>query len=195
MRKWSRMLLMFSLTCVCALPLAAQNQEKKQDSQKQANAKKEKGKQAKGANKKVARKKAAQPSAGSGLVRGVQEPLWIWSSKTAEENQTVLFRREFKIEAGVGTAKFFGTADDQMTVYLDGKEILSSTEWQTPSFKDITQNLTGAGGDGRGMHVLAIKAKNAKSAAALTAKILIESGWADPVGVVTDRKLEIHDRC
>src|SRR5262245_56223876 len=65
-------------------------------------------------------------------------PSWIWLGKDAKPGQTVFFRKEVAVK-GITGAKLYATCDDQMTVFINGKEVVSSDRWQTPVFKDVTE--------------------------------------------------------
>jgi signal transduction histidine kinase len=80
---------------------------------------------------------------------------WIWETNTLDR-QTVRFWKSFEIpsEKDVKRARLRLTADNEYTLYLDGREIGRDAEWRHLYEYDITQLLT------PGKHVLALEAYN-----------------------------------
>jgi signal transduction histidine kinase len=80
---------------------------------------------------------------------------WIWEEKTLD-NQTCQFWRTFEIpQTGkVTKARLVMTADNEFTLYLDGRELGHGTEWRELFIFDLTRLLT------PGRHVLAAECYN-----------------------------------
>src|SRR5690242_19121354 len=66
-----------------------------------------------------------------GKGSGSAAPQWIWADK-AGKNQAVWFRKEFTVTQPVNAARIQATCDNQMTVYLDGQEVLAGDDWEAP---------------------------------------------------------------
>src|SRR5690606_3954810 len=64
--------------------------------------------------KKVEKKKASaeHPSAN-----------WIWADAQGKQGKKVFFRKEIKARGPIETARLFVSADDQMTVFLNGTKV------------------------------------------------------------------------
>ena len=113
-------------------------------------------------------------------------PSWIWAGKTLPE-QTVYFRKTFDLKYRIVSAKLYGTCDNQMTVYINGKEVVASDDWETPVFRDVTDRLTTANlSEGAVQNVIAVKAINTDGPAGLVLKIVIESPKKQFIHIVTD---------
>lgn len=122
-----------------------------------------------------AKKPAASPS-----------PSWIWLGKEAKAGQTVYFRKEVTVK-GITTARLYATCDDQMTVFINGKEVVSSDQWQKPVFKDVTDSFLKDGRPrGGGRHVVAVRARNNASAAGLLLRLSFDSPKVAVNPVVSD---------
>ncbi|MBI1310377.1 c-type cytochrome [bacterium] len=134
------------------------------------------------AARKAAAGKAA-PKKSAKAATKLASPSWIWINNGDEPAQKVYFRKELD-SSGVASARLIATCDDRMTVYLDGKEILSHGNWSKLAYADISKSLDLDSPQKK--HVLAIAAENGKSAAGLLAQIDLESGWRDAWRVVTD---------
>ena len=80
---------------------------------------------------------------------------WIWEAKTLD-NQTCQFWRTIEIpQSGkVTKARLVMTADNEYTLYLDGRELGRGAEWRELFIFDLTQLLA------PGRHVLAVKCYN-----------------------------------
>ncbi len=80
---------------------------------------------------------------------------WIWETNTCDR-QTVRFWKSFEIPAGkaVERARLRVTADNEYTLYLDGREIGRDAEWRHLYEYDITSLLS------PGHHVLALEVYN-----------------------------------
>ncbi|MHC4874875.1 MAG: family 16 glycoside hydrolase [Planctomycetota bacterium] len=135
------------------------------------------------AKKAAPKNAAAKKPAPKKKVAALPNPVWIWINEGDEPAQKVYFRKELD-SSGVASARLVATADDSMTVYLDGKKILEHGSWERLAYADISKALDLD--SPKKKHVLAIEAANGKSAAGLLAQIDLESGWRDAWRVVSD---------
>ena len=80
---------------------------------------------------------------------------WIWSS-VVSDNQTVLLWKSFDIppSPAIWRARLCMTADNEFTVFLDGRELGHGSEWRELFTFDLTHLLS------PGRHVFAVKAFN-----------------------------------
>src|SRR6266542_3517503 len=69
--------------------------------------------------------------------KGKAVSAWIWLDAKPKSPQTVYFRKEITLKHKIKSAKLYGTCDNQMTVYVNGKEALASDAWETPVFRDV----------------------------------------------------------
>lgn len=97
-----------------------------------------------------------------------QLPEWIWSDNhgaTAAAGEVRTFRKTFNVGFEAREAKLMAAGDDEITVFLNGKEVGRSTHWKDPVTVDVTSAMR------LGTNVLAARGKNG---AAGTAAILIK---------------------
>src|SRR5262249_53464292 len=113
-------------------------------------------------------------------------PCWIWLGSEPRDKQTVFFRKEVQVKGNVTGARLYGTCDNEMTVFLDGKQVLSSDDWTTPAFKDVTDVFRADKGKGDGRHVLPVRAHNTDGPAGLLLKLEVETRNRQTTTVVTD---------
>ena len=97
---------------------------------------------------------------------------WIWSSPEARDDQTVHFRKTFTLDLPQGTEHPKGgwliiTADEEMTVFVNGEEILTNEAWQEVRRAEVGPFLR------RGRNVLAVRVHNKTGAAGLVAKLVL----------------------
>ena len=108
-------------------------------------------------------------TAASGLAQAV--PQWIWHDNpggSAAEGEVRYFRRIFNVASKVLKAELQLSADDQATVWINGKQVGSSSTWKKPLKVDVTDKLT-AWGD----NILAVRAKIVTGLAALLAVLIL----------------------
>lgn len=104
----------------------------------------------------------------------------IWSERT-EEVQELWFRRRFELPAHARGVRLVFTCDNECTVWLDGRQVARSTEWEKLTVLDLDDLPAGE-------HALAVHGRNTGSCAALALWLV----WTDPAGerhaLVTDRE-------
>ncbi len=112
---------------------------------------------------------------------------WIWLDAKAEAKQTVYFRKEISLGYRVISAKLYGSCDNSMTVYINGKEIISSNEWQTPVFREVTDALANpTKTDAPVRNIVAVKAHNTDGAAGLLLRIVMDNSKKQTILLTTD---------
>src|SRR4051812_29176646 len=67
------------------------------------------------------------------------EPAWAWLGDKPLPNQTVYSRKEIVLKHRITSARLFGTCDNQMTVYVNGKEVVASDNWEAPVFREVNE--------------------------------------------------------
>jgi putative heme-binding domain-containing protein len=116
-------------------------------------------------------------------------PRWIWLGASPKEAQTVYFRKTIETPEDVTSAKLVATCDNGMTIYLDGREILSGTQWNEPVSRDVTSFFP-AKGERR--HVLAARGRNEDGPAGLLVRLALETK-SGPATIVSDASWRVSD--
>ena len=109
-------------------------------------------------------------------------PSWIWAERQADD-QTVGLRGTFELPADikqVESALVWASCDDEMTIFVNGKQATRSTSWALPVTVDVKKHLAG------GANSVAVLAKNGGSAAGLIAKLRVTLAGGKTVNLVTD---------
>ena len=97
------------------------------------------------------------------------EPVWIWSSKQAHEDENEQFRKTFTVQGEIKSATLVVTCDNGAKAFLNGKEALTNPDWMKPSRADV-KNLLHAG-----QNELRLDAHNNDGIAALIVSLTIET--------------------
>ncbi|MFP6738562.1 MAG: hypothetical protein VCD34_07445, partial [Planctomycetota bacterium] len=81
-------------------------------------------------------------------------PQWIWLGNPTNSNETVYFRRSFDLASVPESVTVAGSCDNSMSVFINGKKVVSSNEWSTPVRAKIASSLV------KGKNVIAVEAVN-----------------------------------
>jgi len=111
-----------------------------------------------------------------------QTPEWIWPhAGGATAGEVAVFRKNFQIGFEPREARLIATGDDEIIVFLNGKEVARSTFWKEPVSVDVTSAVR------EGANVLAARAKNgAPGAAGVLVKLEVRSPNMSALFVVSD---------
>ena len=107
---------------------------------------------------------------------------WIWAEKTLD-HQTIQLWRAFDIPDGatVTKARLVMTADNEFTLYLDGRELGRGAEWRELFVFDITRLLT------PGHHILAVNCYNGSYFAGMLFGLHVDLAGGGAVEVKSDK--------
>lgn len=108
-------------------------------------------------------------------------PEWIWSNGQPGGDEVAYFRHTFELDQPVAKATLTASCDNTLTVYLNGHEVATSTEWQQPARADVAKQLV------PGKNVLAVRGQNHGGSAALLVKLEIKLADGAKRSVVSDR--------
>lgn len=109
---------------------------------------------------------------------------WIWNTADSDVTAaagTIYLRKTFTTPAGLTQALLKADVDDADTIYINGTQVASGTNWEIPQTADITSDLNPAGQE----NVIAVQATNdSVGAGGLIA--LVDLQGSNPERVVTD---------
>lgn len=132
------------------------------------------------------KQQARRPVSRHQLARVVDDakPQWIWLNNGNGEPAGKVYLRKEISSSGVSAARLFAAGDDALRIFIDGKQVLETTSWQSPGFADVSRALDLD--DPQKRHVLSIEATNGGSAAGALIRLDLDSGWRDAWSIVTD---------
>src|SRR6266850_4388661 len=108
------------------------------------------------------------------LVASAENPHWIWHDnhgKAIQTNEVRYFRKTFQAPAKFTKAHLNVAADDEATVYINGRVVAAPSGYETPVRKDITDDIR------KGTNVIAIRGHNiASDVAGVIALLEIKAG-------------------
>ncbi|MCU0879228.1 MAG: c-type cytochrome [Pirellulaceae bacterium] len=107
-------------------------------------------------------------------------PSWIWGD---DSNQKYIVRKTFA--GGTKAARLKASCDNVMTIRVNGKQVLSSSEWQSPSEADIQKFVQ------PGENVLEAEIANEGGVAAFVLKMMLTRADGKTEYVVTDDSWQI----
>jgi putative heme-binding domain-containing protein len=113
------------------------------------------------------------------------EPRWIWGAEQSKDNEIFFFRKSFETfienkEKDVESATLWGTCDNEMVVYLNGKKVTESTAWERATIVDVSKALI------PGRNLIAIRGKNTDGIAGLILRLTINKSDGTKTIAVTD---------
>ena len=111
---------------------------------------------------------------------------WIWTDKTFDD-QTCQFWRTFAVPktSRVTKAQLVMTADNEFTLYLDGREVGRGAEWRELFVFDLTRLLA------PGLHVLAVRGYNGSFFAGMLLGLRIDLADGRKIEVKSDKSWRI----
>ncbi|HTU16547.1 MAG TPA: c-type cytochrome [Gemmataceae bacterium] len=126
---------------------------------------------------------AKEPPSSSEMFKRGPKPLWIWG---ADDNRRYVLRKEF--EGGSSAARLKASCDNRMKLSLNGREIASSDEWQTPVEVDVQKFLK------PGKNVLTAEVTNAGGPAGFVLKLVLNRDGEKTRYVVSDESWQATER-
>jgi putative heme-binding domain-containing protein len=118
-----------------------------------------------------------------GWVTAGPAPSWIWGDNP---NQKYVVRKTFV--GGTKAARLKASCDNVMTIRVNGKQVLSSSEWESPSEADIQKHVQ------PGENVLEAEISNQGGVAAFVLKMMLTRDDGKTEYVVTDDSWQIARR-
>jgi hypothetical protein len=99
---------------------------------------------------------------GKAATGGTPTAVWIWKGTQPAENEKVFFRREFQLPAEVASAAVTVICDDEHRLFINGVDLGTGGDWQTPRSYDVLTHLKPGG-----RNVIAVEGRNEKGVAGM----------------------------
>ena len=119
-----------------------------------------------------------------------ETPQWIWLGQP-KDGQTVYFRHVFEVTgklAAKNGALLTASCDNQLTVFINGKQVGKSNEWNEPVRVDVTAELK------TGKNIIAIEGKNDGGIAAMVAMLKLTTADKETTTIVSDTSWLASDK-
>lgn len=106
-------------------------------------------------------------------------PQWIWDGKARDDHET-WFRRTFRMADVPAAAQLTASCDNNVSVFLNGTEVLKSSTWEAPRVVDVTKHMA------VGMNALAVYGANDGGPAGLVLRLRWRMANGAIGAIVTD---------
>ena len=127
---------------------------------------------------------AVAPAASDAWLTSAPTPLWIWS-KDSPDGLKLALRKSFDIGQPVKSARLYTTCDNRLKLFLNGKKIAESTDWNKPVELDVTKSLK------QGTNTLAVAGENEGGVACLVLKLVVTLEDGTKQTIITDDSWKI----
>ncbi len=110
---------------------------------------------------------------------------WIWGGKPRNRDSYYL-EKDFSTTAQ--TAQLIATCDNEMTVWLNDKQVMRSTTWEQPVKANVSKHLK------PGANRLVVRVGNQGSAAGLAVKLVLQGEDKKSSYVISDKSWRARDK-
>ncbi|KAA0140147.1 DUF1080 domain-containing protein [Gimesia chilikensis] len=97
-------------------------------------------------------------------------PGWIWKTDNPTDNAPIYLRKQFEVANQIKAARLYFTCDNRATVWINGKDAGTATDWKNPVMLSDARKLVQTG-----LNQIAVKANNNGGVAAFILKLEIET--------------------
>ncbi|HEV2295383.1 MAG TPA: family 16 glycoside hydrolase [Tepidisphaeraceae bacterium] len=134
-----------------------------------------------GTTKPADSKQANSKQAGAKQTSAAEKaPQWIWRRGKLKDGDVVYFRKSVPLSSVPAKAELIATCDNEMEVYVNGRRVAQSNQWNQPVFADVTKLLA------KGHNAIAVRGLNTNGPAGLLLKLEIDLGGGQRELVVSD---------
>src|SRR5262249_49464759 len=95
-------------------------------------------------------------------------PPWTWLSASPEDDETLSLRKTFEVKGKVKSAFVVATCDNQVTLFLNGRQLFQHDVWEEPVGEEVTKGLR------EGKNVIAAGCKNHGGPAGFLLRLTVE---------------------
>ena len=125
-----------------------------------------------------------KPAIADSVCAGGVVPKWIWGSNNV---QNYVLRTSVEL-SNVKAARLKASCDNVGTVFINGKRVASSSEWQEPMDADVTASIV------PGKNVIDAEVANAGGVAAFVLKLAVLTNDGKTIEVVTDETWQVAEK-
>ncbi|MCA9116526.1 MAG: c-type cytochrome [Planctomycetaceae bacterium] len=122
---------------------------------------------------------AAEPKKEPESLKSGPKAKWIWGQKPAGNDDVYFLEKTFE-GASIQSAHMIASGDNEMAVSLNGRQVLSSGDWQQAESNDVSRLIQ------PGQNTLSVRVANKGGAAGFALKLAFVPAKGEPAYVVTD---------
>lgn len=138
-----------------------------------------------------ASKKTTSKSKKSGRFDWVSEkpaPVWVWRTNNPTGNEPIYLRQKFDVAGPVKAARLYFTCDNRATVWINGKDAGTATDWGNPVMQSDAKKLIQTG-----VNQIAVQAKNNGGVAAFVLKLEVETADGKKQSIISTPDWKLSD--
>lgn len=126
------------------------------------------------------------------LAARAENPQWLWHDnhgKAIQPDDVRYFRKTFDVTNRFTKVLLSAAADDEATIYINGKEVAHPKDFQKPAYEDVTSAVK------RGQNVIAVRGHNINSdVAGVLVMLEFQSGKRNVGYLMTDETWLASDK-
>ena len=137
------------------------------------------------------KKKSAAKSQKNGKHDWVSQkpgPVWVWRTDNPTGNDPIYLRQKFEVTGPIKTARLYFTCDNRATVWINGKDAGTATDWGNPVILSDAKKLVQAG-----TNQIAVRANNNGGVAAFIFKLEIETADGKKQQIISNPNWKLTD--
>jgi putative heme-binding domain-containing protein len=127
---------------------------------------------------------AARPAVTESVFAAGPSPAWIWGP---DDNTRYILRTTVDLPVAKA-ARLRASCDNRGTVFINGKRVAGSSEWQEPMDADVTSALVDSA------NTIEAEVENQGGVAAFVLKLVVVTGSGETITVVTDESWQCAPR-
>ena len=128
--------------------------------------------------------KSIKPAIADSVFAEGVVPKWIWGSNNG---QNYVLQTSIEL-SNVKSARLKASCDNVGTVFINGKQVASSSEWQEPMDADVTASIVS------GKNVIEAEVANEGGVAAFVLKLAVLTNDGKMIEVVTDETWQVAEK-
>ena len=138
-----------------------------------------------GAPKTPKKTATAKPSSKKLNLQSGPKAGWIWGKKRAGANDRFYFRRTFKATTETTAARIIASCDNHLVLWINGKRLLASDDWNAPVTANIQQHLL------PGENLIEVEGRNDGGPAGLAVKLVFRDTAGKTTTIVSDKTWQV----
>ncbi|WP_299459463.1 family 16 glycoside hydrolase [uncultured Gimesia sp.] len=115
-------------------------------------------------------------------------PVWVWRTDKPTANDPIYLRQKFEVPDAIKAARLYFTCDNGATVWINGKDAGTATDWGNPIMLSDAKKFVQTG-----TNQIAVQAKNNGGVAAFVLKLEIETADGKKQQIISSPDWKLTD--